>query len=50
MYNILNKYNNVNKIVQIGVGIIIEEENLVEENDKILHDFDMYNCSMVNLS
>lgn len=44
MYNILNKYDNVNKIVQIGVRDYCEEEkNLVEENDKIFtfYDFDI---------
>lgn len=41
MYNILNKYNNVNKIVQIGVRDYCEaEKNLVAENDKI---FTFYN-------
>ena len=44
MYNILNKYNNVNKIVQIGVRDYCEaEKNFVAENDKIFtfYDFDI---------
>ena len=44
MYNILDKYNNVNKIVQIGVRDYCEaEKNLVVENDKIFcfYDFDI---------
>lgn len=44
MYNILNKYDNVNKIVQIGVRDYCEaEKNLVAESDNIVtfYNFDI---------